>query len=236
MVLAAWLDSTTGGTDDACLRRRPVSRVGAERTVVESWHRAMTTTERRTGPITQALAAIRAGDDEAVARLLPLVYDELRSMARRLMSRESPGQTLQPTALVHEAYLRLFGDHPVSWENRAHFFVAAATAMRRILVERARRRRAERHGGGRRRVTLDEGAVPSDPPAAELLALDEALTRLEEEDARAARIVHLRYFAGLGITETARMMGISTATVSREWTYARAWLRREMTGGRRRKE
>lgn len=184
----------------------------------------------RAGEITAALVAIRRGDKTAVPRLLPLVYDELRQVARRMMSRESPGQTLQPTALVHEAYLRLFGSGPSSWENRAHFFVAAATAMRRILVERARRRRSERRGGGRRRVTLDEGAVPSDPPAADLLALDAALSRLESEDERASRVVHLRYFAGLGIEETAELMGISTATVSREWTYARAWLLREMTG------
>jgi len=187
----------------------------------------------RSGEITAALAAIRGGDETAVPRLLPLVYEELRRVARRMMAREPPGQTLQPTALVHEAYLRLFGNGPTSWENRAHFFVAAATAMRRILVERARRRRAERHGGQKRRVTLDEGAVPADPPATDLLALDDALGRLEAEDERAGRVVHLRYFAGLGIEETAELMGVSTATVSREWTYARAWLLRDMTRGRK---
>jgi RNA polymerase sigma factor (TIGR02999 family) len=189
----------------------------------------------RAGEITRVLAAIGDGDESAVSRLLPLVYAELRQMARRLMSRERAGQTLEPTGLVHEAYLRLFGKGPASWECRAHFFVAAATAMRRILVERARRRRAERHGGGQRRVTLDEAAVPADAPGAELLALDEALRRLEAEDARASRVVHLRYFAGLGIDETAELMGISTATVTRDWTYARAWLRREVTGGRKAK-
>lgn len=187
---------------------------------------------KRAGEITLAIAAIRRGENEASARLLALVYGELRRVARRLMAREHTGQTLQPTALVHEAYVRLFGGEPIEWENRAHFFVAAATAMRRILVERARRRRAVRHGGGRQRVTLDERVVPADPPAVDLLALDEALGRLDGQDERASRVVHLRYFAGLGIKETAEVMGISTATVTREWTYARAWLRHEMTAGR----
>jgi RNA polymerase sigma factor (TIGR02999 family) len=157
------------------------------------------------------------------------VYDELRYLARRLMAREAPGQTLGPTALVHEAYLRLLGGDVSGWENRAHFFGAAATAMRRILVERARRRHRVRHGGGQRRVTLDEQVVPADPAASDLLALDEALSRLEAQDERAVRIVHLRYFAGLGIEETAKLLGISTATVTREWSHARAWLRHELT-------
>jgi len=187
---------------------------------------------RSRGEITAALTAIRGGDKEAASRLLPLVYDELRRVARRMMAREPAGQTLQPTALVHEAYLRLFGSGPVAWDNRAHFFVAAATSMRRILVDRARRRRAGRHGGGQRRVTLDEAVIPSDPPPADLLALDAALDRLAAEDERASRVVHLRYFAGLGIDETAELMEISTATVSREWTFARAWLLREMRGAR----
>ena len=185
------------------------------------------------GEITAALTAIREGDETALTRLLPLVYEELRRVARRMMAREPSGQTLQPTALVHEAYVRLFGNGPTRWDNRAHFFVAAATAMRRILVERARRRRAERHGGHQQRVTLDEGAVPADPRGADLLALDHALGRLTAEDERASRVVHLRYFAGLGIVETAELMGISTATVSREWTYARAWLLRDMRGARK---
>jgi RNA polymerase sigma factor (TIGR02999 family) len=190
----------------------------------------MSNASPRSGEVTAALDAIREGDRTGQARLLALVYDELRRVARRMMARESAGQTLQPTALVHEAYLRLFGNGPVSWENRAHFFVAAATTMRRILVERARRRGAERHGGKRRRVTLDEGVVPADSPASDLLALEESLRRLEAEDERACRVVHLRYFAGLGIEETAELMGLSTATVSREWTYARAWLLRDMRG------
>lgn len=187
----------------------------------------------RSQEITRVLAAIPEGDKDAAARLLRLVYEELRQLARRLMAREPAGQTLQPTALVHEAYLRLLGDRSPGWEGRTHFFAAAAVAMRRILVERARRRRAAKHGGGRDRVTLNERVVPSDPPAADLLALDEALGRLEALDERASRVVHLRYFAGLGIQETAAMLGISTATVTREWTYARAWLRREITGGRK---
>ena len=190
----------------------------------------------RSQEITRVLAAIPEGDKDAAARLLRLVYEELRQLARRLMAREPAGQTLQPTALVHEAYLRLLGDRSPGWEGRTHFFAAAAVAMRRILVERARRRRAAKHGGGRERVTLNERVVPSDPPAADLLALDEALGRLEALDERASRVVHLRYFAGLGIQETAAMLGVSTATVTREWTYARAWLRREITGGRKGKQ
>lgn len=190
----------------------------------------------RSQEITRVLAAIPEGDKDAAARLLRLVYEELRQLARRLMAREPAGQTLQPTALVHEAYLRLLGDRSPGWEGRTHFFAAAAVAMRRILVERARKRRAAKHGGGRERVTLNERVVPSDPPAADLLALDEALGRLEALDERASRVVHLRYFAGLGIQETAAMLGISTATVTREWTYARAWLRREITGGRKGKQ
>ena len=190
---------------------------------------------KRADEVSRVFIAIRGGDHEATSRLLPLVYQELRHLARRMMAREPAGQTLQPTALVHEAYLRLLGNQSATWENRAHFFGAAAIAMRRILVERARRRRAARHGGGQERVTLDEEVVPSDPPRADLLALDEALSRLESSDERASRVVHLRYFAGLGIEETAELLGVSAATVTREWNYARAWLRREITGGRKRK-
>ena len=186
----------------------------------------------RADEVTRVLTLIRGGDKDAASELLPLVYKELRSLAHRLMAREPPGQTLQPTALVHEAYLRLLGDSS-TWENRGHFFAAAAIAMRRILVERARRRRAIRHGGGRRRVSFDERVLPPDPKDAELLAIDEALSRLEAHDQRASRVVHLRYFAGLGIEEISELMGVSTATVSRDWTYARAWLRREITGGRK---
>lgn len=186
---------------------------------------------RRADEVTRVLTLIRGGDGSATSKLLPLVYDELRALARRLMAREPPGQTLQPTALVHEAYLRLLGGAS-TWENRAHFFAAAAIAMRRILVERARRRRTRRHGGGLQRFSFDERILSPDPKDAELLALDEALGRLEAIDERASQVVHLRYFAGLGIEETSDLMGVSTATVSRDWTYARAWLRHEMTAGR----
>lgn len=188
---------------------------------------------RRAG-VTDALAAIRGGDQAAQTELFSLVYEELRGMARHLMAGERGPRTLQPTALVHEAYLRLLRDRPLSWDSRGHFFAAAATAMRRILVERARRRRAVRHGGDLVRVTLDERVVPAEAAAADLLALDEALDRLQAEDERAGRVVHLRYFAGLGIDETAEVMGLSPATVAREWSYARAWLRREIAGPGRR--
>ncbi len=192
--------------------------------------------KKRAEEVTRILTEVRGGDKDAASKLLPLVYQELRHLARRLMAREPSGQTLQPTALVHEAYLRLLGDQKATWQNRAHFFAAAAIAMRRILVERARRRRAARHGGGQKRVTLNEKVVPFDAPKADLLALDEALERLGSHDDRASRVVHLRYFAGLGIEETAELLGVSSATVTREWTYARAWLRREITGGRKGKK
>src|SRR4029453_13990757 len=152
------------------------------------------------------------------------------------MARESPGLTLQPTALVHEAYLRLIGDKRARWESRSYFFAAAATAMRRILVERARKAKAVKYGGGQARVTLMDTIPSCDPPAAPGRALGERPGRLEAHDERASRIVHLRYLAGLSIEETAELMEVSTVTVTREWTYARAWLRREITGGRRGKE
>ena len=176
--------------------------------------------------VTLLLDAAAAGDRKAAADLLPLVYDELRKLAAARMAAESANQTLQPTALVHEAYLRLVGPTDAArWENRGHFFAAAAEAMRRILVDAARRKKAARHGGHRRRVELPD--VPARPEVADeqLLALDQALTRLAAEDPVAARVVELRHFAGLSIEEAAAALGLSRAAAYRHWTYARAWLR-----------
>jgi RNA polymerase sigma factor (TIGR02999 family) len=181
--------------------------------------------------ITRILSAIEQGDPHAARQLLPLIYDELRSLAAHRLAHEAPGQTLQPTALVHEAYLRLVGPaEERRWNDRRHFFAAAAEAMRHILVDRARRKRRAKHGGGRRRVALEE-AVPAPPEAAEdLLALDEALTRLAVEDPDAAAVVQLRYFAGLSMDEAAECLGQSRATAYRDWTFARAWLLKELAG------
>jgi RNA polymerase sigma factor (TIGR02999 family) len=183
------------------------------------------------GDVTQILNAIEAGDPQAAAELLPLVYNELRKLAAARMAAEAPGQTLQPTALVHEAYLRLVGGaEPQEWSNRGHFFAAAAEAMRRILVDDARRKKAAKHGGGMRRVGLDAATpaapvVPADDSAADdLLALDEALRQFEAEEPLRARLVKLRYFAGLSIPEAAAALGVSVATAKRHWVYARSWL------------
>ncbi|HVC95613.1 MAG TPA: sigma-70 family RNA polymerase sigma factor [Pirellulales bacterium] len=180
--------------------------------------------------LTQILNALDEGDPHAAAKLLPLVYDELRRLAARKLAGETPGQTLDATALVHEAYLRLAGpDDAHRYADRGHFFAAAAQAMRRILVDKARRKRREKHGGGGHRVVLDD-ALPAPPTAAgELLALDEALTRLAAEDPEAAEVVQLRYFAGLSVQEAARGLGISRATAYRHWTFARAWLAHELS-------
>jgi RNA polymerase sigma factor (TIGR02999 family) len=178
--------------------------------------------------ITRLLDGAAAGDQQAAAELLPLVYDELRKLAAARMAQENAGHTLQPTALVHEAYLRLIGVSGVSeFDNRGHFFAAAAEAMRRILIDRARRRNSRKAGGELRRVELDAGAIfaDSDHEAAEdLLALDEALQQFEIEDPAKARLVKLRYFAGLSIQEAADALGISPATAKRHWIYARSWL------------
>ena len=165
-----------------------------------------------------------------IERLLPLIYDELRRIAARKMAEERADHTLQATALVNEAYLKLVGDREVRFENRAHFFAQAAEAMRRLLVDHARRKGRVRHGGDRQRVTLGAiDPIPSDDPE-EILALDEALRRLEEQDARVGQVVKLRFFAGLDIEETAAALGISARTVKREWTFARAWLFRALDG------
>ena len=181
--------------------------------------------------ITRLLDAVQHGDARATHELLPLIYAELRQLARAKMAREQPGQTLQPTALVHEAWLRLGGDEQ-RWENRAHFFGAAAEAMRRILIDRARRRLAARHGAGAEHVDADEVeiAAPTEKDD-ELLAIHEALDALAAHDARKAELVKLRYFAGLSIEEAAGVLGVSAPTAKRDWTYARAWLFRRMTAG-----
>ena len=181
--------------------------------------------------VTQVLKAASQGDAGASAELLPLVYEELRRLAHARMSAEhqgGAGQTLQPTALVHEAYLRLLGDQHVQWQNRGHFFGAAAEAMRRILVERARRSRRLKHGGDRKRIDLDAADIAADESAHDLVALDEALTRLQTMDDRKAQIIMLRYFAGLSIEDTAQALGLSRTTVKDEWSFARAWLYREL--------
>jgi RNA polymerase sigma factor (TIGR02999 family) len=178
--------------------------------------------------VTHILAAIEDGDSHASARLLPLVYNELRKLATRRLAQEKPGQTLQATALVHEAYLRLVGDQPGTWDSRHHFFAAAAEAMRRILVENARRKQRVRHGGGKRRVDLDDACSLVQPPSDDLLALDEALTRLAALNPVRAEVVKLRFFAGLTIPEVAQALGISQPTVERYWAFARTWLYTEL--------
>lgn len=179
--------------------------------------------------MTALLAEAGRGDPAAAEDLLPLVYDELRKLARARMARERPGQTLQPTALVHEAYLRLVGDTAQPWASRAQFFAAAAEAMRRILIDRARRVHRDKRGGGRRRVTLEEGLLLAEPVPEAVLALDQVLARLEARDRRMAAVVKLRCFAGLTVEETALAMDSSERTVKRLWTAGRAWLHRELT-------
>jgi RNA polymerase sigma factor (TIGR02999 family) len=171
-----------------------------------------------------------AEGQQPVDELLPIVYQELRKLAAAYLRRERPGQTLQPTALVHEAYLRLLKDRPDRWQNRAHFCAIAAHSMRQILIERARARAAIKRGGPQARVTLDEALVAGEDRSIDLLALDAALERLAGLDAEQARLVELRYFGGLTIEETAEAMAISPATVKRHWTVARAWLARELEG------
>ncbi|MFQ5415108.1 MAG: ECF-type sigma factor [Phycisphaerae bacterium] len=179
--------------------------------------------------VTRLLAAVSDGDPRAGEQLIPIVYDELRRLAEHRMAAETPGQTLQATALVHEAYLRLVGDHDVQWDSRGHFFAAAARAMRRILVERARRRARIKHGGGRRRADLDALQLAGDEPAEDLVALDDALSKLALCDKRKADVVMLRYFTGLTIDDTARALGVSPATVKSDWSFAKAWLYSEMS-------
>jgi RNA polymerase sigma factor (TIGR02999 family) len=186
--------------------------------------------------VTQILSAIEQGEPKAAEQLLPLVYDELRKLAARRLAQEKHGQTLQATALVHEAYLRLVEDQGAGqWDSRGHFFAAAAEAMRRILVDAARRKRRPKHGGDRRRVGEEEAGEAIAPPVEDLLALDHALEKLAAEDRISAELVKLKYFAGLTLAEAAEVLGLPARTAGRRWAYARAWLQEEMLGdpGRR---
>jgi len=183
--------------------------------------------------VTNILYALEQGDPGAASQLLPLMYDELRILAAQKLAQEQPGQTLQPTALVHQAYLRLVtppqqaGREEPPWDSRGHFFAAMAEAMRRILVENARRKTRAKHGGGRQRVDLDghDQEMPVQPPPGEIIALDEALTKLAQDDPDAAQVVQLHFFGGLSIEQAAAALGVSRATAYRQWSYARAWLR-----------
>ena len=184
------------------------------------------------GDVTRILSDIENGDPRAAEQLLPLVYDELHRLAAQRMAQEAPDQTLQPTALVHEAYLRLVNvDEAQRWNGRGHFFGAAAEAMRRILIDQARRKKSRRHGGGMTRKPLECNEIAVPEPAVDLLAVNEALTRFETIDKPKADLVKLRYFAGLTIPEAAEALGISTTTADRHWAYARAWLHAELKRG-----
>jgi RNA polymerase sigma factor (TIGR02999 family) len=185
----------------------------------------------RSHHVTDLLELVSAGDAAASEELLPLVYEDLRQLARASLAKERPGQTLQPTALVHEAYLRLVGDGNVTWSNRAHFFGAAAIAIRRILVDRARHNARVKHGGGRQQVEFREDSLVHEPEPDTMLAIDEVLDRLEVYDPRKAQLVMLRCFAGLTFEQTAEAMGTTLHDVRSEWTYVRAWMHRELAGG-----
>ena len=187
--------------------------------------------------VTRILSAIEQGEPHAANQLLPLVYDELRKLAAQRLAQEKPGQTLEATALVHEAYLRLVGSegsgtkdegHQKPWSGRGHFFAAAAEAMRRILIDNARRKQAQKHGGGWQRHELLEAELAIDSTGDELFAVDEALSKLAAGEPEIARLVELRFFAGLSLAEAARCLGTSVRTAHRHWAYARAWLRREL--------
>ena len=181
--------------------------------------------------VTRILTAIEKGDAHAASELLPIVYEELRRLAGRRLANEAPGQTLHATELVHEAYLRLVGDGDSDWDGRGHFFAAAAEAMRRILIDRARARKSQKRGGGRRRVELETAILSLDGASDEVLALDEALTRLAVEDEAKAELVKLRFYAGMSLKQAAKFLGLSSSTADRYWAYARAWLYQEMSEG-----
>jgi RNA polymerase sigma factor (TIGR02999 family) len=179
--------------------------------------------------VSAVLQAAQAGDRQAAADLLPLVYAELHQLARARLARQPPGQTLQPTALVHEAYARIAADSAVTWQGRQHFFFAAARAMRDILVEQARRKAGPKRGGGRRREELDEACAVLEPPSDDVLAVHEALAELEARDPLKAQIVLLRYFTGLTMDETAAVLGVPERTLDRHWRYIRAWLLKRLS-------
>lgn len=179
--------------------------------------------------VTQILTAIEQGDAKAADKLLPLVYEELRRLAAHKMSHELPGQTLQATALVHEAYLRLVGPEARNWNSRTHFFSASAEAMRRILIDNARKKRRLKRGGGQKKLGLEDVELAIEAPSDDLIALDEALTKLASKDKVKADLVKLRYFAGLTLEHAADILGLSTTSAKRQWTYARAWLYRQIT-------
>jgi len=181
--------------------------------------------------VTRILSAIEKGDTRAVDELLPIVYQELRVLATQKLARESPGQTLQPTALVHEAYLRLVNVEARNYRNRGHFFATAAEAMRRILIDNARRKQSLKRGGARHRIDLDDVDVSTDGPSDDLLALDEALNKLAQTDPLKADLIKLRHFVGLTLEQAADALGLPPRTAKRHWAYARAWLFREMTDG-----
>ena len=178
--------------------------------------------------VTQLLLAWSGGNQAALERLVPLVYEELRSLAHQYLSKERKGHTLQTTDLVHEVYLKLVDQRRVQWQNRAHFYGIAAQLMRRVLVDEARRRRRTKRGGGMTQILLDEATIVSPRPEVDVLAIDEALTRFAEIDGRKARIVELRFFAGLEVKETAAILGISEVTVMRDWRSAKAWLHKQL--------
>jgi RNA polymerase sigma factor (TIGR02999 family) len=178
--------------------------------------------------VTELLLAWNGGDESALEKLIPLVYEELHRLAHHYIGGERPGHTLQTTALVNEAYLRLIDSSRVRWQNRAHFFAVSAQLMRRVLVDFARSRRYQKRGGGARHVSLDEALTASQERGAELIALDDALTALEAADARASKVVELRFFGGLSIEETAEVLSVSPETVKRDWNWAKAWLLREL--------
>ena len=181
--------------------------------------------------VTRILNAIEEGDVQAVDTLLPAVYKELRQLAAQKLSREKPGQTLQPTALVHEVYIRLLRDQEQAWKSNTHFFSAAAEAMRRILVDNARRKHSRKHGGKHQRVDLEDATLAIQEPSEDMVALDEALKELEADDKIKADLVRLRYFAGLTTEQAAELLGLSLTTAKRHWRYAKAWLYTHMTAG-----
>ena len=182
--------------------------------------------------ITDLLVSYGRGDKESLDKLMPVVYDELRRQAARYLRREQPGHTLQTTALIHEAYVRLVDQRNVQWQNRAHFFGIAAQMMRRILVDHARTKKRAKRGGSDIKVSLDDATVAVKGQDLDVVAVDEALTRLAKIDEQQSRVVELRFFSGLTVEETAEVMGISPATVKRDWSMAKAWLHRELSGGR----